>query len=198
MQVLVLVSCKTRRRSTTTLSPPWSHDSPGELGSTNEKGGTRRSSTNERRRHRTPSTSTSTTTSSTEPPSRLPALEEKVITTTAMKCFAYFTSNWRLVTLWRTGKLTNSNHEPIWSLGCLASSRAGGNIGRCAWLLGRGETWQNNHHCPPCHCCRWSSTSSPLCKDNTKVGSMGALFLLVLMTQRFFCRRNREDKKEVR
>jgi len=27
------------------------------------------------------------------------------------------------------------------------------------------------------------------------VGSMGALFLLVLMTQRFFCRR-REDKKE--
>ena len=30
----------------------------------------------------------------------------------------------------------------------------------------------------------------------SKVGSMGALFLLVLMTQRFFCRR-REDKKEV-
>jgi len=28
------------------------------------------------------------------------------------------------------------------------------------------------------------------------VGSMGALFLLVLMTQRFFCRRSREDKKE--
>jgi len=28
------------------------------------------------------------------------------------------------------------------------------------------------------------------------VGSMGALFLLVLMTQRFFCRR-KEDKKEV-
>ena len=26
---------------------------------------------------------------------------------------------------------------------------------------------------------------------------MGALFLLVLMTQRFFCRRSREDKKEV-
>ena len=151
MQVLVLVSCKTRRRSTTTLSPPWSHDSSGELGSTNEKGGTRRSSTNERRRHRTPSTSTSTTTSSTEPPSRLPALEEKVITAIVMFQMpiiyllknSFHKEDHFLVTC----KPTNSNH--IRSLGCLASSRAGGNIGRCAWLLGRGESWQNNHHCPP-------------------------------------------------
>ena len=86
VQVLAIVSCKTRRRSTTTSTPSRSHDSTDRWVSTNERGEAKLSSTNERgearlanerRRHRTPSTTTTTSTEETK--AKLPALEEKVM-----------------------------------------------------------------------------------------------------------------------